>query len=70
MRKRRKLRKEKSRKYILNKLIDSFYHPLFKKDPSFIFMDFLAHSMVEGKVDLGKFLKYNWKYLEKWLKKR
>lgn len=67
---RRGLQREKSRKHVLNKLIDSFFHPLFRKDPSFIFMDFLAHSIVEGKVDLDKFLKYNWKHLEKWIKKK
>ncbi len=66
MKQRRKLRN----KYILNKIIDSVFHPLFRKHPAYIFVDFAAHSLVEGKVDLDKFMKYNWRYLEKWLRKK
>ena len=62
-------RKKKNR-YLLNKLVDSVFHPLFNVDPSYIFYDFFAHCLVEGEINIEKFMKYNWRYLEKWMRDR
>ena len=45
----------------LNKLIDTFVHPLFKKNQSFIYVDGVLHGLVEQNPPLSmkKFVKYN-----------
>ena len=51
----------------MNKLIDSAFHPLFKKDKRYVIVDFLFHCLVEQDLPmekkLEKFIRYNLKYL-------
>jgi hypothetical protein len=45
----------------LNKLIDVFVHPLFKRDERYIWFDGFLHALVEQdpQVSIKKFAKYN-----------
>jgi hypothetical protein len=45
----------------LNKIIDSFIHPFFGKENSFIILDGAVHALLEKDVpkSAGKFIKYN-----------
>jgi hypothetical protein len=45
----------------INKAIDVFVHPLFKKDEKYIWLDELLHAIAERdpQVSLEKFAKYN-----------
>lgn len=58
-------RKSKTSKTIttgqLNKVIDVFVHPLFKKDEKYIWFDGFLHGLIEQdpQVSLKKFVKYN-----------
>lgn len=57
----------------VNKLIDSFLHPIARRDPYFWVADTLLHGLVEQDpgVTLDKFIRYNLpKILEQALKRR
>ena len=45
----------------MNKLIDSFLHPIARQDPYFWVADTLLHGLVEQdpRVTLDKFIRYN-----------
>jgi hypothetical protein len=45
----------------LNRLIDVFVHPLFKKDERYIWLDGLLHGLAERdpQASIGKFAKYS-----------
>lgn len=50
----------KSKKAIINDIIDTIFHPFFGKYMAIPeVLDFIAHSINEGKVDFEKFIKYN-----------
>ena len=55
-----KIMKRKTRQGVINDIIDLVIHPLFGKYlgiPEVV--DFIFHSLNEGKVDFNKFVKYN-----------
>jgi len=50
----------RTRTGIINDIIDVIFHPLFGKYMAIPeVLDFIAHCLNEGKIDLNKFAKYN-----------
>jgi len=54
-----KMVKRRTLKGKLNDLIDLVFHPLFKEHPAWRIIDFVAHCLVEGEINIEKFIRYN-----------
>jgi len=60
-------RSRRTERYLINKLIDSMIHPLFRRDKGWVIVDWLLHCLNEWDLPeeekVRKFIRYNLKYL-------
>jgi len=54
-------RRKRSSTYLINKLIDKTFHPLYSQSPAWILVDGAFHALVEQnpRVSMRKFAKYS-----------